>query len=87
VEHIANNIEKYNESYWKIVYKYENNDIIFNKLSSLPDIKKTEKEGDAEVDIFEEAYPLFKVTCEDYDFRSDEVDDMFIKFNHFFSRP
>ena len=90
VERIATNIEKYDESFWKVVYKYENNDIIFNKLSSLPDIKKTEKEADAEVDIFEGAYPIFTFSCEDdedYDSRYEKVHEMFIEFNHFFSLP
>lgn len=38
VEHIANNIEKYDEDYWGIISQYQNNEIIFDKLCNLPDI-------------------------------------------------
>lgn len=88
VEHIANNIEKYDEDYWRIISKYQNNEIIFNKLCNLPDIKMVEKNADVKVVEFEEAYPLFSFIYEDdyeyYDGIMDDVNDMFSEYNYFF---
>ena len=88
VEHISNNIEKYNEEYWSIIAEFENNELIFNKLCSLPDIKMMEEKADVKVDIFEEAYPVFKFIYEEdkenHDELIDDVYDMFIKYNYFF---